>query len=54
MAQDDRAISPGLERFYAKRMNAKASEIRSSHLPFISHPRKVAALISEAASANPR
>jgi pimeloyl-ACP methyl ester carboxylesterase len=54
VAQDDRAISPQLERFYAKRMNAKTSEIKSSHLPFISHPQKVAALIEEAASANPR
>ncbi len=54
VAQDDRAISPQLERFYAKRMNAKTSEIKSSHLPFISHPQKVAALISEAARANPR
>jgi pimeloyl-ACP methyl ester carboxylesterase len=50
VAQDDRAINPQLERFYAKRMNAKTSEIKSSHLPFISHPQKVAALIEEAAS----
>jgi pimeloyl-ACP methyl ester carboxylesterase len=55
IAQDDRAISPELERFYARRMNAKTSEIKSSHLPFISHPQKVAALIEEAAaSATPR
>jgi pimeloyl-ACP methyl ester carboxylesterase len=54
VAQDDRAISPELERFYAKRMNAKTSEIKSSHLPFISHPQVVALLIGEAASANPR
>jgi hypothetical protein len=32
-------------------MNAKTSEINSSHLPFISHPQKVAALIEEAATA---
>jgi pimeloyl-ACP methyl ester carboxylesterase len=54
VAQEDRAISPQLERLYAKRMNAKTSEIKSSHLPFISHPQKVAALIAEAASGNPR
>ena len=54
VAQDDRAISPDLERFYAKRMKAKTSEIKSSHLPFVSHPQKVAALIGEAASASPR
>jgi pimeloyl-ACP methyl ester carboxylesterase len=51
VAQQDRSISPELERFYAKRMNATTSEIKSSHLPFISHPQKVAALIAEAASA---
>jgi pimeloyl-ACP methyl ester carboxylesterase len=54
VAQDDRAISPQLERFYAKRMKAKTSEVKSSHLPFVSQPRRVAALIEEAASANPR
>ena len=54
VAQDDRAISPELERFYAKRMNAKTSEIKSSHLPFISQPQAVALLIAQAASANPR
>jgi pimeloyl-ACP methyl ester carboxylesterase len=52
VAQEDRAISPELERFYAKRMNAKTSEIKSSHLPFISHPHTVAALIQEAAGAS--
>lgn len=54
VAQDDRAISPQLERFYARRMKAKTSEIKSSHLPFISHPQRVAALIVEAATASPR
>src|SRR5688572_28434396 len=54
VAQDDRAISPELERFYAKRMNAKTSEIKSSHLPFISQPQKVALLIREAAGGNPK
>jgi pimeloyl-ACP methyl ester carboxylesterase len=51
VAQQDRSINPELERFYATRMNAKTSEIKSSHLPFISHPQTVAALIEEAASA---
>jgi pimeloyl-ACP methyl ester carboxylesterase len=53
VAQEDRAISPQLERFYARRMNAKTSEIKSSHLPLISHPQRVAALIDEAARATP-
>jgi pimeloyl-ACP methyl ester carboxylesterase len=51
VAQQDRSINPDLERFYAKRMNATTSELKSSHLPLLSHPRKVAALIEEAASA---
>jgi pimeloyl-ACP methyl ester carboxylesterase len=48
VAQDDRALSPELQRLYAKRMNAHTTEIRSSHLPFISHPRDVTKLIGEA------
>jgi pimeloyl-ACP methyl ester carboxylesterase len=51
VAQQDRSINPDLERFYAKRMNATTSEVKSSHLPFISHPQTVAALIATAASA---
>jgi hypothetical protein len=34
----------------AKRIGAKTTEIKASHLPFISHPREVAKLIIEAAS----
>ena len=52
VAQQDRSINPELERFYARRMNATTSEIKSSHLPFISQPQKVAALIEAAASAS--
>ena len=48
---DDHAINPDLERFYAKRMGAKTTEIKSSHVPFISHPEEVAKLIEQAASA---
>ena len=51
VAQEDRAISPDLERFYAERMGANTSEIQASHVPFISHPEKVAELIEEAAQA---
>jgi hypothetical protein len=35
----------------AQRMGAKTSEIKASHVPFISHPNEVAQLIQEAASA---
>jgi pimeloyl-ACP methyl ester carboxylesterase len=49
VTQDDRAINPELERFYAKRMGAKTTEIKSSHVPFISHPKEFARLIEQAA-----
>jgi pimeloyl-ACP methyl ester carboxylesterase len=49
VSQDDHAINPDLERFYAKRMNAKTSEIKASHVAFISHPDVAAKLIEEAA-----
>ncbi|RUY55032.1 alpha/beta hydrolase [Mesorhizobium sp. M7A.F.Ca.CA.001.04.1.1] len=51
VAQQDRAINPDLERFYAKRMGAITAEIKSSHVPFVSHPKEVARLIEQAASA---
>lgn len=47
---EDRAINPDLERFYAKRMNAKTTEIKgSSHVPFLSHPKEVVRVIEAAA-----
>ena len=51
VAQDDQAINPDLERFYAKRIGATTTEIKSSHVPFISHPKEVARLIERAATA---
>ena len=51
VTQEDKAINPELERFYAKRMGATITEIKSSHVPFISHPSEVARLIEQAASA---
>src|SRR5262249_46072300 len=45
VAKEDKAINPELERFYAKRMNATTIEIKSSHVPFISHPKEVARFI---------
>jgi pimeloyl-ACP methyl ester carboxylesterase len=46
----DHAINPDLERFYAKRMRATVTEVKSSHVPFISHPRLVADVIERAAA----
>ena len=51
VSQDDHAINPDLERFYAKRMNAKTSEVKASHVAFISHPDVVAKMIEQAAAA---
>ena len=51
VASDDRAINPELERFYARRMGATTTEVRSSHVPFVSRPRQVAKVIDEAARA---
>lgn len=54
VTQDDKAINPDLERFYAKRMGAKTVEVKSSHVVFISHPREVTRLIEQAATATSR
>ena len=51
VASEDRAINPQLERFYAKRIGATTTEIRSSHVPFVSHPKEVAKVIEAAATA---
>ena len=52
VASEDRAINPDLERFYAKRMGATTTEIKSSHVPFLSHPKEVAKVIEAAAAAS--
>ena len=51
VSQEDHAINPDLERFYAKRMGAHTSEIKASHVAFISHPQVVVELIEQAAAA---
>jgi pimeloyl-ACP methyl ester carboxylesterase len=51
VATEDNALNPDLERFYAKRMNAHTTELRSSHVMYISHPAQVAKVIEEAAEA---
>jgi pimeloyl-ACP methyl ester carboxylesterase len=50
VAKQDRALNPDLERFYAKRMGAKTSEVDGSHFIFLSHPREIARVIEEAAA----
>ena len=54
VTSQDRAINPDLQRFYAKRIRAKTTEIRSSHVSFLSHPNEVARVIKEAAGSTQR
>lgn len=49
VSTEDRTINPDLERFMAKRMNARTIELKSSHLSMISHPREITDLILAAA-----
>ncbi|MBA2933895.1 alpha/beta hydrolase [Sphingomonas sp. CGMCC 1.13654] len=49
VSTQDRVIDPDLQRFMAKRMNAKTIELRSSHVSLLSHPREIAGLILDAA-----
>jgi pimeloyl-ACP methyl ester carboxylesterase len=51
VAKKDQAINPDAERFYAKRANAKTTEVESSHVVFLSHPDIVVSVIEEAATA---
>lgn len=51
VAQNDNVIPPDLERFFAKRMGAETTEINSSHVVFMSHPKEVVEVIESAARA---
>jgi pimeloyl-ACP methyl ester carboxylesterase len=51
VSSQDQAINPELERFYAKRIGATTTEIKASHVPFLSHPREVTKVIEEASRA---
>ncbi len=51
VGKEDQAINPELQRFMAQRINAHTSEIHSSHVSYISHPRFVTRLIEQAARA---
>jgi len=46
---EDHTVHPELERFVAKRMNAKITELQSSHVPMLSQPRAVYEVIKQAA-----
>jgi pimeloyl-ACP methyl ester carboxylesterase len=51
LGHQDRIVVPDLQRFMATRAGAKLTEIDSSHVSFISHPKVVVRLIEEAAVA---
>jgi pimeloyl-ACP methyl ester carboxylesterase len=48
ISTEDRTINPALERFMAKRMNARTIELRASHLAMISHTGEISDLIVQA------
>jgi pimeloyl-ACP methyl ester carboxylesterase len=50
VATKDRTLDPGLLRDSAKRLNAKAVELATGHVPQLSKPAEVAAVIIEAAA----
>jgi pimeloyl-ACP methyl ester carboxylesterase len=50
VAKNDKTIHPDLERFMAKRMNAKTTELASCHVMMLSHPAEVLKVIEEVAN----
>jgi len=51
VSKSDNAISPVLERFMSKRIKATTTEIESSHVVMVSHPKEVLAVIEAAINA---
>ena len=51
VAAQDRTVHPDLERFAAKRMGATTVELKSSHVPMLSHPHDVLDVIRAACAA---
>jgi pimeloyl-ACP methyl ester carboxylesterase len=49
VARNDRTVHPDMERFVAKRMGAKVTEVASSHVPMLSHPDLVIDVVRAAA-----
>lgn len=49
VSKRDQTISPDLERFLAKRMNATTTELNAGHLSLVSHSKEVADMILAAA-----
>jgi pimeloyl-ACP methyl ester carboxylesterase len=51
VATKDHTVQPDLERFLAKRMGARTTEVASSHVAMLSHPKVVLDVIRAAARA---
>jgi len=51
VSNQDKALSPVAERFFAQRMGAKTTSINASHAGYISHPKETTKVIEEAAEA---
>jgi pimeloyl-ACP methyl ester carboxylesterase len=49
VATEDKSINPDIERAMYKRANAKITEVKSSHVVYMSHPKVVADFIDTAA-----
>lgn len=49
VGSQDRTVNPELERFVAKRMDAKTTELNTSHVPMLSQPNAVIDVIRDAA-----
>jgi pimeloyl-ACP methyl ester carboxylesterase len=45
----DHAVNPELQRFMAKRIGAQITEVKTSHVPFLSQPEAIAKVIKAAA-----
>ena len=50
VAENDRMINPDLQKAFAKKINASTTVLKTSHVPMLSQPKKVAAFIIEVAS----
>ena len=50
VAKNDKTIHPDLERFMAKRIKAKTTELESSHVEMLARPAEVLKVIEEAAN----
>jgi pimeloyl-ACP methyl ester carboxylesterase len=51
VATEDQAIPADAERMFAQRMGASVTEVPSSHVAMVSHPKEVSSLVQAAAEA---